>query len=209
MEPFDRIAANAVPLDLANVNTDQIFPARFIKKPRGPGYARFCFHDLRFTDTGAERREFPLNQPRYRNAGILVANTNFGCGSSREGAVYALLDYGFRALIAPSFGDIFAANCLKNGVLALRLPEDTVAELRHELNDADPTTMTVDLVEQCVRRVDGGTLAFSLDPFERECLLRGLKEIDLSLRHVAEIRRFEEQYRGASPWLFSSLDQTP
>jgi 3-isopropylmalate/(R)-2-methylmalate dehydratase small subunit len=205
VEPFTRITAIAAPLDIANVNTDQIFPARYIKKPRGPGYKAFCFHDLRLDDDGRERPDFPLNRPRFRNARILVAGPNFGCGSSREGAVYALQDYGFRVLIAPSFGDIFAANCVKNGVLALRLPTARTDALRRELADAATPTMTVDLKAQRITRAGGGVIDFEIDPFEKECLLQGLNEIDLSLRHADEIEAFERDYRDRFPWLFSPL----
>ncbi len=204
MEPFDRITATAAPLDRANVNTDQILPARYIKKPRGPGYAGFCFHDLRLDDDGRERPEFSLNQPRFRDARILVSDINFGCGSSREGAVYALQDFGFRVVIAPSFGDIFASNCLKNGMLTVRLPAVEAAELRRQLAELEQPVMTVDLAAQTI--VCGNrTIDFTVDPFEKECLLTGLNEIDLSLRQETEIAAFEKDYRQRFPWQFSAL----
>ena len=204
MEPFARITATAAPLDRANVNTDQIFPARFIKKPRGPGYAGFCFHDLRLDDDGRERPEFPLNQPRFRDAGILVSDINFGCGSSREGAVYALQDFGLREVISPSFGDIFASNCLKNGMLTVRLPAAEAAELRRQLGELEQPVMTVDLEAGTIvcgnRNID-----FAFDPFDKECLLTGLNEIDLSLRQETEIAALEKDYRQRFPWQFSAL----
>lgn len=202
MKPFKTVEGLAVPLEMANVNTDQILPARYIKKPRGPGYAPFCFHDLRFADDGTPKPGFPLNAPRYQGAEVLVADANFGCGSSREGAVYALQDYGFKVLIASSFGDIFAANCLKNGLLALRLPAETTAHLRAALAQAETPRVTVDLAAQKVTGPDGGTIDFEIDAFEKECLLEGLDEIDLSLRREAEIAAFEEAYRARRPWLF-------
>ena len=203
MEPFETLTAVAAPLNLANVNTDQIFPARMIKKPRAVGYAQFTFHDIRRDDDGKLRPDFPLNQDRYRGARILVTGPNFGCGSSREGAVYTLLDSGFRVLIAPSFGDIFAANCMKNGVLTITLPAATVAELRDELAAAAEPCLTVDLAAQKITRPGGETLAFFPEPFQKHCLINGLNEIDLSLEFAAEIDAFEAAHRARMPWLLS------
>ena len=174
MQTFTTLTALAAPLDLANVNTDQIFPARFIKKPRSVGYAAFTFHDLRRDPGGEERQDFALNQDRFRDAGILVGGINFGCGSSREGAVYTLMDAGVRVLIAPSFGDIFAANCLKNGLLTIILPEAVVAALRKELQEAEDPRLTVDLLAETITRPSGVKLAFSPDFFLKHCLLNGL-----------------------------------
>ena len=186
---------------MANVNTDQIFPARFIRKPRAVGYAQFTFHDLRRGADGSLRPDFPLNEARYRDARIIVGGTNFGCGSSREGAVYTLIDSGFRALIAPSFGDIFAANCLKNGVLTIALPADVVVAMRDELRAARTPVLTVDLESETVTRPDGTTLGFSPDPFQKHCLLNGLNEIDLSLEFGPQMAAFEAAYRERFPWL--------
>ena len=201
MEPFNAITATAVALDMANVNTDQIFPARFIRKPRAVGYAQFTFHDVRRSEDGSLSPDFPLNEDRYRDARIIVGGTNFGCGSSREGAVYTLIDSGFRALIAPSFGDIFAANCLKNGVLTVTLPGETIAALREQLRGADQPVLTVNLEAEEIVCPDGATLGFSAGPFQRHCLLNGLNEIDLSLEFAAEMAAFEAAYRGRFPWL--------
>lgn len=203
MEPFDKLTAVAAPFDMANVNTDQIFPARFIKKPRATGYAQFTFHDVRRNDDGTRREDFALNQERFRDAKILVANANFGCGSSREGAVYTLQDSGFRAVIAPSFGDIFAANCLKNGVLTVTLPAGTVAELRKELREANDPSLTIDLEEETIRRPGGGILNFSPEPFQKHCLTNGLNEIDLSLEFSDRMAAFEKSHRERFPWLAS------
>jgi 3-isopropylmalate/(R)-2-methylmalate dehydratase small subunit len=202
MGPFRTLTAIAAPFEMANVNTDQIFPARFIRKPRGPGYAAYAFHDLRFADHGGERPDFVLNDPRFRHARILVAGSNFGCGSSREGAVYALQDKGFRVLVAPSFGDIFAANCLKNGVLTICLPVEVAAALRRELAEADRPRMTVDLEAQRIIRPGGAMSDFEVDPFGKQCLLAGLNEIDLSLRHENDIAAFEQAYRERFAWLY-------
>ena len=195
MEPFKTLNATAAPLDMANVSTDHIFPARYIRKPRGPGYAAYTFHDLRLDESGAERSEFVLNDPRYRDARILVADANFGCGSSREGAVYTLMDYGFRVVIAPSFGDIFASNCLKNGMVAIRVAAATATLLRRELAQAGTPELTVNLQAQSIARPAGGAIEFEFDAFEKQCLLEGLTEIDLSLRLENEITAFERSRR--------------
>lgn len=202
MEAYRTLRATAAPLDMANVSTDHIFPARYIRKPRGPGYAAYTFHDLRLDESGAERPGFVLNDPRYREARILVADANFGCGSSREGAVYTLMDYGFRVVIAPSFGDIFASNCLKNGMVVIRLPAETGAALRRELAAADTPELNVDLEAQSITRPSGEIIDFEFDAFEKQCLLEGLNEIDLSLRLEGEITAFEQARRKDYPWLY-------
>ena len=201
MEPFKTLTALAAPLDLANINTDQIFPARFIKKPRSVGYAQFTFHDLRRDSNGDEREDFALNQERFREARILVSGINFGCGSSREGAVYTLMDAGVRVLIAPSFGDIFAANCLKNGLLTVVVPETVAAALRKELEEAEDPRLTVDLEGETITRPSGEKLSFSPDPFLKQCLLNGLNEIDLSLEFRGEMDAFEAAHRARFAWL--------
>jgi len=206
MEPFTRITATAVPLDMSNVNTDQIFPARFIRKPRAVGYAQFTFHDVRRRADGSLRSDFPLNDDRYRDARIIVGGTNFGCGSSREGAVYTLADSGYKVLIAPSFGDIFAANCLKNGVLTVALPADVVTEMRDELRTAPNPVVTVDLETETITRPDGTKLMFSSDPFQKHCLVNGLNEIDLSLEFGPEMAAFEAAYRERFPWLAAGAE---
>jgi 3-isopropylmalate/(R)-2-methylmalate dehydratase small subunit len=208
MESFTKLTAVAVPLDMANVNTDQIFPARFIKKPRATGYAQFAFHDVRRDDDGTPRDDFLLNQQRFAQAQILVADANFGCGSSREGAVYTLQDSGFRAVIAPSFGDIFAANCLKNGVLTVTLPVEMAAELRDELHEANDPSLTIDLEGETIRRPGGGMISFSADPFQKYCLMNGLNEIDLSLEFADRMADFEARHRERFPWLGPSPEET-
>ena len=201
MEPFKKVTGTAAPLDLMNVNTDQIFPARFIKKPRSVGYAQFTFHDVRRDDDGELREDFPLNQPRFKDAAIIVGNENFGCGSSREGAVYTLEESGVRVVIAPSFGDIFAANCMKNGLLTIRLPAETVAELRSELEKANDPSLTVDLESETITKPSGETLSFQADSFQKHCLINGLNEIDLSLEFAEEVEAFETRHRQRLPWL--------
>ena len=199
MEKFQKLDAVAVPISAPNVDTDQIVPARFLRKPRNAGYGGFLFHDLRFDDAGAEKPGFILNQPAYRGARILVADKNFGCGSSREHAVYALWDYGFRAVIAPSFGDIFFNNCFKNGLLPIVLqPAEQVAALRTEFTRHPGKHAIVDLERQEVIAPSRNVHRFEVDSFRKQCLLQGLDEIAFTLGHDADIARFER--RQASEW---------
>ena len=196
MKPFTTLTSIAVPLDLVNVDTDRIVPARFLRQPRSAGYQNFLFRDLREAEPG-----FALDQPRYLGAEILVAAENFGCGSSREGAVWALAGAGFRAWIAPSFGDIFFENSFKNGVLAIVLPHARVAELRAQIARAPGAQVTIDLPAQLVGFPDGYEARFEIDPFRKECLMQGIDEIDLTLRHEAAISAHEERQRRETPWL--------
>lgn len=196
MEPFTTLTAVAVPLDLVNVDTDRIVPARFLRKPRASGYQNYLFHDLRETDP-----DFVLDRPAYRGAQILVAAENFGCGSSREGAVWALAGAGLRAWIAPSFGDIFFENSFKNGVLAIVLPAARVAAIRAQLQARPGALLTIDLDAQTVRSPDGGIEHFDVDPFRKECLLAGIDEIELTLRYEKEIAAYEARGRELAPWL--------
>jgi len=189
-EKFIRLTAVAAPYEPANVDTDQIIPARFLKHPRKDGYGKFLFHDLR------EDAAFVLNRPPYDRARILVANANFGSGSSREGAAYAFRDAGFRAIVAPSFGDIFFNNCLKNGIVPVRLSADTCLQMRRRLAEAPGTEVTVDLEAQLV----DGEHPFVIDPFFRELLLNGVDEIGLTLSLLPDIEAFERAYASDAPW---------
>lgn len=204
MEKFATLTAIAVPFEDVNVDTDQIIPARFLRTPRKDGYARFLFHDRRVGQDGQPLPGFPLDVPAYRGAAILVANTNFGCGSSREGAVYALMDSGFRAVVAPSLGDIFHNNCLKNGVLPVRLPEAVVASLRSALAAKPGATMKIDLPAQTVTHPSGEQSTFAIDPLAKRCLIEGLDEIALTKSFGAEIDAFADKYRRRRPWLFAA-----
>jgi 3-isopropylmalate/(R)-2-methylmalate dehydratase small subunit len=205
MQPFTRLTAAAAPIDLPNVDTDRVIPARFLRKPQGsPGYDTFLFHDVRFDAAGMERPEFVLNQPGFRAARIIVAAENFGCGSSREAAVWALAAYGVRAVIAPSLGDIFHGNCGKNGVLAVILPADVVATLRSQLHARPGATLTVDLESQTVTAPDGAVHRFEIDPFRKQMLLSGQDDIGLTLGYEAQIAEYEVQHRAAPPWLAAS-----
>jgi len=202
VQRFTRLAAVAAPIDLANVDTDRIIPARFLRKPRGTeGYARFLFHDERFDADGSERSDFVLNRLPYREARILVVAENFGCGSSREAAVWALDAYGIRAVIAPSLGDIFSQNCYKNGLLPILLPADVAAGLRHEIHARPGLTLTIDLESQTVTTPDGAVRRFEVDPFRKEMLLTGRDEIELTLAYKAEIGAFEARLARDVPWL--------
>ena len=196
MEPFTTLTAIAVPLDLVNVDTDRIVPARFLRRPRAEGYQNFLFHDLREGEA-----DFVLDRPEYRGARILVAAENFGCGSSREAAVWALAGAGLRAWIAPSFGDIFFENSFKNGVLAIVLPLERVAGLRAQLAAAPGSKVTIDLAAQTVTGPDGAVDRFDVDPFRKECLLAGIDEIDLTMRHLDQIEAYEGRQRAETPWL--------
>jgi 3-isopropylmalate/(R)-2-methylmalate dehydratase small subunit len=201
MEKFQNLDAVAVPIAAPNVDTDQIVPARFLRKPRSGGYGGFLFHDLRFDDSGAEKPGFVLNRPVYRGARTLVAEKNFGCGSSREHAVYALWDYGFRAAIAPSFGDIFFNNCFKNGLLPIVLPAEQAAALQAELTKQPGAHVKIDLERQEVVAPSGAVHRFEVDPFRKQCLLQGLDEIAFTLGHDADIAAFERRQSQELRWL--------
>jgi 3-isopropylmalate/(R)-2-methylmalate dehydratase small subunit len=201
MRPFTRLTAVAAPIDLPNIDTDRVIPARFLRRSRQSADASLLFHDVRFDREGREREDFILNQPPFREARILVTAENFGCGSSREWAVWALEAYGIRAVIGSSFGDIFHENCLKNGLLPVRLPVDGVADIRRQLHSSPGAAMTVDLETQTVTAPDGTTQAFEIDPFRKQALLTGQDEIALTLAHAPEIAAFESRRRTTTPWL--------
>jgi 3-isopropylmalate/(R)-2-methylmalate dehydratase small subunit len=191
MQPFVRLDAIALPMAASNINTDQIIPARFLRKQRADGFGQYLFHDLRFDESGAEMAGFALNQAPYRAAGIIVARKNFGCGSSREMAVWAIADYGIRAVIAPSFGDIFFNNCVRNGLLCVVLAEAAVEGML-ALLDAQPGAMfSVDLERQVVHAGSAGDYAFDVDPFNRKCLLQGLDSVDYTLQFADRIAEYE------------------
>ncbi|HEY8418314.1 MAG TPA: 3-isopropylmalate dehydratase small subunit [Limnochordales bacterium] len=183
------------PLDRVNVDTDQIIPKQFLKRIERTGFGQFLFFDWRFLEDGTPNPNFVLNEPRYQGASILLTRHNFGCGSSREHAPWALLDYGFRVIIAPSFADIFYNNCFQNGILPVRLPEDQVEELFRRTLAQEGYRLTVDL-EACQIRDDAGlVLEFTIDPFRRHCLLNGLDDIGITLQYEDKIRAFEAKHR--------------
>jgi 3-isopropylmalate/(R)-2-methylmalate dehydratase small subunit len=201
MTPFTTLTAIAVPFDLANIDTDKIFPARFLRKPRDPGYDPYLFHDMRLDNEGRERPDFILNQAPYRDAKILVAGPNFGCGSSREGAVYALADAGFRAVIAPSFGDIHYANEIQNGMLPAIVSEGTSAKLRELLHQQPGAQLTIDLAAQTISAPDGTEYRFDIEPMFKERLLKGLDDVGMVLQHLPDIEAYERKRKTEMPWL--------
>jgi len=192
MEKFTRLTAAAAPLPLANVDTDLIIPARFMKGLARSGLGQHLFQELRYRPDGADNGSFILNRGPCRDAQILIADRNFGCGSSREHAVWALADFGIRCVVAPSFGDIFSNNARKNGLLLIRLPEEVCERLRHEVELAQYAPLTIDLSEQTIALASGEAIAFDIDPDDRRTLMEGLDDITRTLRHRDVIARFEE-----------------
>ena len=204
MQPFQTLTATAAKLDQVNVDTDQIIPKQFLKKTERTGFGIHLFHDWRFFDDAGQNLnpDFILNQSRYQGAQILVAGDNFGCGSSREHAPWALLDYGFQSIIAPSFADIFYNNCAKNGILLVALPEDSVQQLFTEIEENVGCELTVDLHNQKVQSPKGMEFNFEIDPFVKHRLLNGLDDIGWTLQFQSEIENFESNYQKQAPWMF-------
>jgi 3-isopropylmalate/(R)-2-methylmalate dehydratase small subunit len=201
MEPFRRLDAAAAPIGMPNIDTDQIIPARFLWRKRRDGFGHLLFHDLRFDDGGAPKLDFVLNREVYRDARILVADRNFGCGSSREHAVWALYDHGIRAVVAPSFGDIFFNNSFQNGLLPAVLPAERVAALGGLLERSPGSHVAIDLEAQTVRGPDGVVDRFEIDPFRKECLLAGTDDISFTLGYRDCIAEFENAYEAKVRWL--------
>jgi 3-isopropylmalate/(R)-2-methylmalate dehydratase small subunit len=193
MEPFKRHTGLVATLDRVNVDTDQIIPKQFLKRIERSGFGQFLFYDWRFTPAGEINAEFELNEPRFAGASILLARANFGCGSSREHAPWALLDYGFRVIIAPSFADIFYNNCFKNGLLPVQLEEAEVERLFAATSAIPGYELTIDLERQWVVDDWGNKFGFAVDPFRRECLLKGLDDIGMTLQHEDAIAEYEAQ----------------
>jgi 3-isopropylmalate/(R)-2-methylmalate dehydratase small subunit len=192
MNPFINHTGLVVPLDRANVDTDQIIPKQFLKRVERTGFGEFLFYDWRFGPHGKPDPSFPLNESRYQGASILIAGKNFGCGSSREHAPWSLADYGFRAIIAPSFADIFANNCMKNGLLPVTLDDAEVAELMRRAKQIKDYCASVDLESKTVTDAHGFAARFEIDDFQRHCLLEGLDDIGLTLQYERDITRFEQ-----------------
>ena len=202
---FLSLSTVGVPLDRMNVDTDAIIPARYLKTIKRTGLGEGLFFAWRYDRDGKEQPDFPLNRPEYRGGKVLVAGENFGCGSSREHAVWALMDFGFRAVIAPSYSDIFRNNCLKNGMLPVTLPAAEVRSLLDALSAAPGSRVEVDLPGQTVRGPRGDVHPFRIDPFAKTCLLEGLDEIALTLASGEAIDRYERERRKVTPWLFQDL----
>jgi len=205
MQPFTNHTGLVVPLDRVNVDTDQMVPKQFLKWTTREGYGRVLFYDWRYLDGEKPNPDFVLNLPRYQGGTILLARANFGCGSSREHVPWAILDYGFRAVIAPSFADIFYNNCFKNGVLLVKLPDAEVEELFQRTEKNTGYRLTVDLENQTITDDHGLSLSFEIDPFRRECLLKGLDDIGLTLRYADRIAGYE-QTRNPSAVMYEPVD---
>ena len=213
MKRFETFAGVVVPLDRSNVDTDAIIPKQFLKSIERTGFGPYLFDEWRYLDEGEPgmdcthrplNPEFVLNDPRYRNAEVLLARDNFGCGSSREHAPWALEDYGFRVIIAPSFADIFFNNCFKNGILPIVLKEEKIDGLFAAATGEEALRVTVDLQEQTIALPDGERIEFEVDEFRKYCLLEGLDDIGLTLQHADEIKAFETRRRERAPWIFSN-----
>jgi len=194
MQPFKKLTGLVAPVDRVNVDTDAIIPKQFLKRIERSGFGQFLFYEWRWDEKGNEIPEFSLNQPRYQGASVLISRANFGCGSSREHAPWAILDYGFRVVIAPSFADIFYNNCFKNGILPIRLSEEQVEELFQRTNAQEGYSLTVDLENKTIEDGAGFSLSFELDEHRRQFLLQGLDDIGLTLKHEAEIDAYEAKH---------------
>ncbi|MBT5156616.1 MAG: 3-isopropylmalate dehydratase small subunit [Rhodobiaceae bacterium] len=199
MQKFNQLTGIAAPLDILNVDTDMIIPKQFLKTIQRSGLGKNLFDEMRFTPEGEEVADFVLNQPAYREAEILVAGDNFGCGSSREHAPWALLDFGIRCIIATSFADIFYNNCFKNGILPIVLPQEDVDKLMEDAKRGANATVTIDLESQTIKGPDGGTIAFEVDAFRKKCLLEGLDDIGLTLQRGDAIDAYETDL-ASQPW---------
>ncbi|MGB3718923.1 MAG: 3-isopropylmalate dehydratase small subunit [Proteobacteria bacterium] len=201
MQKFTTLTAVAAPLPMINIDTDMIIPKQFLKTIKRTGLGKSLFYDLRYDENGNENPDFVLNKPAYRNAQILVVGDNFGCGSSREHAPWALLDFGIRCIISTSFADIFYNNCFKNGILPIKVTPEELEKLFDDASRGSNATLTVDLEAQEIRRPDGGVIRFDIDPFRKHCLLNGLDDIGLTLQKETAIRAYEEKMAAARPWL--------
>ncbi|MEO4001193.1 3-isopropylmalate dehydratase small subunit [Mesorhizobium sp. CAU 1732] len=200
MDPFTTLTGVAAPLPIVNVDTDMIIPKDYLKTIKRTGLGSGLFAEMRFNEDGSENPDFVLNKPAYRKAQILVAGDNFGCGSSREHAPWALLDFGIRCVISTSFADIFYNNCFKNGILPITVSQDDLDKLMDDAGRGANATLTVDLVENEIRGPDGGVITFDLDPFRRHCLLNGLDDIGLTMEKAPSIDSFEKRNAESRPW---------
>jgi len=206
MEPFTTHTGLVIPLDRTNVNTDEVIPARFLKSIKRTGFGNALFANWRFQSDGSPNPDFVLNLPRYQGASILLAGDNFGCGSSREHAPWAIREYGFRCIVAPSFANIFYNNCFNNGILPITFEEATVRELIAETESTQGYSLSVDLATQTVTTPGGRVLNFEIDQFRKQALLKGLDNIGWTLSHADEIAAYEARRRQEAPWLFASRE---
>jgi 3-isopropylmalate/(R)-2-methylmalate dehydratase small subunit len=203
MQPFTVLTAVAAPLEIAKIDTGMILPGRYMRRHRRPGhdYGEAFLYDLRFDDKGQPRADFPTNQPVYRDAKILVTDQDFGCGSSREGAAFAVMDFGLQALVGVSFGEIFQGNCIQNGIVAVTLPEAAIHDLWRQLREKPGAEITIDLPNQAVIAPDGNRHGFDISPLRKDRLVRGIDDIDVTLEYRDAIEAFETRRRAAIPWL--------
>ncbi len=201
MEKFNTLNGVAAPLNIVNIDTDMIIPKQFLKTIKRTGLGKSLFFEMRYTQDSVEVPEFVLNRPAYRKAQILVAGNNFGCGSSREHAPWALLDFGIRCVISTSFADIFYNNCFKNGILPIVVSPDDLKKLMDDADRGSNATLSIDLPNQEIKGPDGGTVKFDIDPFRKHCLLNGLDDIGLSMEKVASIDSFEKKQATSQPWI--------
>lgn len=201
MKPFKKLSAIAAPLPMINVDTDVIIPKQFLRTIKRSGLGKSAFFDIRYNEDGSEKPDFVLNKPAYRNAEILITGANFGCGSSREHAPWALLDFGIRCVIAASYSDIFYSNCFKNGILPVILPQEQIDELMKEAEDNPGAPIEVDLEKQVVTRGNKFSFPFEIDTFRKHCLVNGLDDIGLTLQKEAHISSFEKDTKSKRPWI--------
>jgi len=206
VEKFKKLDSAAAPLRMINIDTDRIIPKQFLKTIKRSGLGRFLFNDMRYNEDGSEKPDFVLNQAAYREARILVAGDNFGCGSSREHAPWALEDFGVRCVISTSFADIFYNNSFKNGILLIKVSPEELNELMDDAEKGSNARLTVDLESQTITRPSGEEVGFEIDPFRKLCLLEGLDDIALTMRKEPEIDDFEGKQRGAQPWLYEAAE---
>ncbi|MDH3335698.1 MAG: 3-isopropylmalate dehydratase small subunit [Rhodospirillaceae bacterium] len=201
MEKFTKLTGVAAPMPIRNIDTDMIIPKQFLKTIKREGLGKNLFDEMRYLDDGSENPDFVLNKPAYRNASIIVAGDNFGCGSSREHAPWALNDFGIKVIISTSFADIFYNNSFKNGMLPIKVDEQTLAKLMDDAERGSNATLTIDLQSQTIEGPDGGVVNFEIDPFRKQCLLEGLDDIGLTMKKSSKIDEYEQKQKTLQPWL--------
>ena len=204
MEKFTKLTGVAAPMNMINVDTDMIIPKQFLKTIKRSGLGQHLFDEMRFNRDGSEVENFVLNKPAYRKASILVAGDNFGCGSSREHAPWALLDFGIKCVISTSFADIFYNNCFKNGILPIKVSKEQLDALMDDAERGANATLSVDLENQVIQGPDGGEIKFEIDEFKRHCLLNGLDDVGLTMQVNDKIDNFEDQQKAGQPWLYAA-----
>ncbi len=201
MEKFTQLRGTAAPMDMINIDTDKVIPKQFLKTIKRSGLGKHLFHEMRYEDDGSEKADFVLNKPAYRDASVIVAGDNFGCGSSREHAPWALLDFGIRCVISTSFADIFYNNCFKNGILPIKVSKEELDQLMDDANNGSNAVIEVDLEAQEIGRPNGEKISFDVDAFRKHCLINGLDDIGLTMQKETKIDSFEKNRSASQPWL--------